>query len=127
MAVVERIGQLIDVGGRLLVIQFAHRLEQMVELTFGRILQYHVDARVIIKIAVEPEYVRMPQMRLYFDFAPELMLTTGLLHLMFENDFQGHYVFASLLPGQIDVAKFAFAKRFAYFEIVQTPLFSFLV
>jgi len=66
-------------------------------------------------------------MRLNFYLAPELVLTASFLYLVFEDNFQGNYVFTALLTSQIDVAEFAFAKWFADLEVVQTPFFGGLL
>ena len=63
-------------------------------------------------------------MRLNFDFTSKLVLAAGLLDLMLKNDFERYDVPTALLSGQIDVAKFAFAKRFANLKVVQAPFFA---
>jgi len=46
---------------------------------------------------------------------------------VFEDNFQGDYVFTALLTSKIDVAEFAFAKWFSDLEVVQTPFFGGLL
>ena len=89
-----------------------------VEFTFGRVLKDHVDSRVIVEVAVQSQNVRVSKVRLNFDFASELMFATGFLHLVLKDDLEGDHVSATLLPGQVDVAEFALAQRFADLEVV---------
>ena len=111
-------------GGCLLVVELADRLEEGVELALGRVLEYHVDARVVVEVAVEAQYVRVAEMRLDFDLAPQLVLAAGLLHLMLEYDLERHDVLAASLARQIHVAELALAQRLADLEVVQAPLLS---
>jgi hypothetical protein len=64
-------------------------------------------------------------MRLDFDLATQLVLASRLLHLMLEDHLQRNDVFAPLLPGQINVAKFALAERLSDLKVIQTPFFPF--
>lgn len=52
----------------------------------------------------------VPEVRLDLDLSPQLMLHPFLLQLGLEEDFQRHDEFVVLVPGQVDVAKLAFAQ-----------------
>ena len=64
----------------------------------------------------------MTQMTLYFYFPPKLYSNSIFLELSLEKYFESHDKFGFLFPCEIDVTKFAFAKWFAYFEIIDAPL-----
>jgi hypothetical protein len=49
---------------------------------------------LIIKVAIEAQNVRMPEMRLNFNLTPQLMLYLGLLQLILEQHFQCHHILA---------------------------------
>lgn len=48
----------------------------------------------------------LPEVGLDLHFSPELVLHTGLLKLILEENLEGQDELALTLPGQVDVAKF---------------------
>ena len=63
----------------------------------------------------------MAEVRLDFNFSPELVLNLRLLQLRLEEDLQCHDVLAPFLPGQVHVPELPFTERPSDVEILQRP------
>lgn len=66
----------------------------------------------------------LPEVGLDLHFSPELVLHTGLLKLILEENLEGQDELALTLPGQVDVAKFTLPQGAANVEVFQTPFLS---
>lgn len=81
----EGLGQLLDVCGRALFVKALELLQLLVQLAARRILENEIHAGGVVKVAVEAQDVRVAQMRLDFNLAPQLVLHVGLLQLALEK------------------------------------------
>jgi len=72
-------------------------------------------------------FVFLPEMRLYFDLPPQLMLDAGVLQLNFEQNFQGDDELADLLSRKVNASELSGSQRLSYLETIQRPSLLVLV
>ena len=97
--------------------------EFLVYLTSRSELENEIAFLLIPEEAIEPADVFVPEMTLNLDLSPKLVLDFGLDQLLLVEHFQSNNEFGSFLSCEIDVAKLASAHWFAYFEIIDAPIF----
>lgn len=120
--VLESLDHLPDVVRCLLLRVALLRAEVLVELPFWAVLEDEVDLVLVEEEAVELDDVGVAQMALDLDLSSQLVLDSSLQKLLLEEHLKRHYVLATLLPRQVDMAKLATTKGFADLEIVNSPL-----
>jgi hypothetical protein len=49
---------------------------------------------LVIEVTIQAQNVRVPEMRLDFNFTPQLMFNLGLLQLVLEQHFECHHILA---------------------------------
>lgn len=69
-----------------------------------------------MEVAVQPQDVRVTEIRLDLDLAPYLLFHLALLELGFVQHFQRADEVRRAFFGQVDATEFAFAERFADLE-----------
>ena len=122
VAVLERLGELPDVGCGPGLVEPGAGGERLVQLALWCVLQDQVDACGIIEVGVEPQDVWMPQVALVLDLAAELVFDVRLLELALEQNLERDYELCLLLPGKVDVAELAPAQGLANLEVGELPL-----
>ena len=101
-------GSLARLGGSLLV-ELAALLQLLVQLALGGELEDQVDARLIVKVAIQPQDVGVAQVRLDLDLSAELVLDARLAQLRFIQHLERHDVLGVLFPCEVDVAELSLA------------------
>lgn len=123
VAILKRIGHLVNVFGRLLLIKMAVGLllQSLVHLSSWRKLQDQVYTRIVIEVAEHPQDMGMSQVALDLDLTAKLVFNVGFLQLGLEQHLESNDELGSLLTGQVNVAELALAERPADFEVAQLP------
>lgn len=120
--VLQRLDHLTDVVGCLLFRVFLLGPQSLVELTFRAVLEDQVDLVVVEEESIELDNVGVAKVTLDLDLPPELVLDATFEELLLVEHLEGDDVLATLLSGEVDVAKLATTQRFPNFEIVDSPL-----
>ena len=84
--VFQRRGHLRDVLCRLPFREPTFFPQMLVEFTFTREFEDQKDALAVVEVSVEPEDVRVPEVGLDLDFAPDLLLDFALLQFGLVQD-----------------------------------------
>mmetsp|Transcript_21606 Transcript_21606/g.44583 ORF Transcript_21606/g.44583 Transcript_21606/m.44583 type:complete len:271 (-) Transcript_21606:618-1430(-) len=121
MAVTKRLTEIANELGRRPLRKPPLGSEPLVQLSARTVLQNQIDVLIVVEIAVHPQDVLVPQMRLDFDLAAQLVFAPVAEELRFREAFEGHDVFGASLAGQVDFAEFAAAEGLADFEVVDRP------
>ena len=97
-------------------------VHQLVKLASPREFQHQEDPPLIMEVAMQPQDVRMPQIHLNLDLAPQLLFHLVLHEFVLVHAFERNdvsFTWTALGTDHVDSTKLAFAERAAHFEVVQ--------
>ena len=110
-----------DAGGALLG-EVAVLGELLVELAFRGELEHEEDALLVVEVAVQPEHVRVPQVLLNLDLAPDLLLHLVLDDLRLVQALEREDVLGlDLRPHHVHPPKLALPQRTPNVKVGQPP------
>ena len=123
--VTERVCHLVDVARRALLGEASVLRELLVELALARELQHKEDALLVVEVAVEAHDVRVPQVLLNLDLAPNLLLDARLHDLGLVERLHGEDVVGlALRADHVHATELSLAKWPTNVEVGQMPLAS---
>lgn len=122
MEVTQRIGHLVDIPRAPLLREASMLGELLVQLALPRKLEHEEYPLLVVKVTVQTQDVRVSQVLLDLDLAPDLLLDARLHDLGFVETFERKDVLRLAFgPHHVHSSKLALAKWPANVKIGQTP------
>ena len=121
VAVDQGPGERGNVGRGPLLVKVPALLQLLVQLPPRGKLQDQVHAGLVVKVAVQPQDIRVPEVGLDLDLPPELVLHVVVLQLVLEEDLERNNVSGLPLPGEVDVSELSPAQGPSYVEVFELP------